>query len=412
MNGYVLAVLGAVFLCFAITGLARLLNVRSLGQGLPEEFQGVFGEDEYRRSGEYMRAGARLEWTREAVELLALAAFVLAGGLGWLDGLARGLGYGELYTGLVFIGALVLAQSALELPFDAYAVFAVEERFGFNRVTPGLFILDRLKGLALMLVLGGILLGVVLWAFQALGALAWLAAWATVAAFTALMLFLGPRYILPLFNRFTPLEEGELRRALDEYATAHGFTLSGIFVMDGSKRSAKANAFFTGFGRTRRISLYDTLIGRMDTREVVAVLAHEMGHARLNHIGKGFALAMLKTGLTLALLQLFLSWPAIQEAFGVAAPSVHAGLALFGLAYRPVSLALGVSANAWSRRCEFQADAYASDGPGGPAALASALKKLSLANLSNLTPHPLAVWLEYSHPPVIERVRRLMKARS
>jgi STE24 endopeptidase len=408
MNGYVLFVLGALALTFAITGLARWLNVRSLSVELPEEFAGVFDPAEYVKSQEYLRARARLEWVGEGFDLIAASVFVFAGGMGWLDSGVRSLGFGEIPTGLVFIGALALAQGVLALPFDVYGTFIIEARFGFNTTTPKVFVTDRIKGVALGTVLGGGLLWAVLYAYSSLGQLAWLTSWLVITTVMAIMLLIAPVWILPLFNRFTPLADGELRRAIEAYALSQGFHLAGVFVMDGSKRSTKANAFFTGLGRNKRISLYDTLIDRMSTEEVVAVLAHEVGHSKLGHIGKGFMLATAKMGLVLFVLQLFLGSVGLQEAFGVAAASPHVGLALFGLAYQPLALLLGVLANAVSRRFEFQADAYGVAGTGGPGALVSALKTLSLANLSNLTPHPLMVWLQYSHPPVLERIRRLM----
>ena len=403
-------VLGALVLTYAVTGLARWLNVRSLSDALPAEFAQEFDQAEYRRSQEYLRAGASLEWVRETLELVVVCAFVLLGGLGWLDGWMRSLGLGELATGLLFVGALMLAQGVLALPFDAYHTFGLESRFGFNATTPRLFVMDRLKGLALGVALGGVLLAAVLWAYGTLGEWAWLAAWGAVAAFTAVMMVAAPVWILPLFNRFEPLPQGGLRSAIEGYATAQGFSLDGVFVMDGSKRSAKANAFFTGIGKRRRISLYDTLVDKMTTDEVLAVLAHEMGHAKLGHIRMGFVLAVAKMGLVLYVLQLFLGGAGLQEAFGVAVPSAHAGLVLFGLAYQPLALLLGVTANAVSRRFEYQADAFAAatvaDGQGANA-LARALITLSRANLSNLTPHPFTIWLHYTHPPVLSRIRRL-----
>ena len=399
--------LGSLTLTYTITGLARRLNVRGLSAGLPPEFQGIYNEAEYRRSQDYLRAGARLEWVRESFELAATAVFVLAGGLGWLDGLVRSLGLTPLASGMVFVGSLCLAQFLLELPFDVYATFVHEARFGFNTTTPGVFLADRFKGLALGTTLGGGLLAAVLWSYASLGNWAWLVAWAVVTAFTAVMVVVAPVWLLPLFNRFIPLPEGGLRRAIEDYALGQGFRLDGIFVMDGSKRSLKANAFFTGLGKRKRISLYDTLIDKLTTNEVVAVLAHEMGHARLGHVRAGFVLATLKMGLVLYVLQLFLGSGVVQVAFGAVQPSAYLGLVIFGLAYQPLALVLGALANACSRRFEFQADSFAAKGPGGPEPLASALKTLSLANLSNLTPHPLTIWLHYSHPPVLERLRKL-----
>jgi len=409
INGYVIGVIGALVVTYAVTSLAGWLNVRSFAGELPPEFEGVYDRAEYLRSREYLRAGARLEWAQRSVELVVTCAFVLLGGLGWLDGWVRAKGFSPTVSGLVFVGLLALASSAVSLPFDVYSTFAVEGKFGFNTTTLKVFITDRIKGLALGALLGGGILAVVLWAYSSLGSVAWLAAWAVVLVFAVIMLFVGPAWLLPLFNRFTPLPEGELRQAIEEYATGQGYLLDNIFVMDGSRRSLKANAFFTGVGRKKRISLYDTLLEKLSVNEVVAVLAHEMGHARLGHIRRGFVQTMLKVGLTLFVLQLFLGWSAIQEAFGAAQPSAYFGLMLFGLAMEPLALAFGVAANAFSRRNEFQADAYAAKGPGGANALASALKTLSRANLANLTPHPLMVWLSFSHPPILERLRRLAR---
>lgn len=396
-----------MFLATGVSGLARRLNLGSLSADLPEEFEGVFDPEAYRSSGQYIRDSSRLEGLREWCETVATAVFVVAGGLGWLDGWTRSLGLGGLSTGLVFVGVLALAQVVLNLPFSVYGTFVVEARHGFNRTTPAVFVLDRLKGLALGAVLGGGLLAAVLEAYRLLGGWAWLAAWGAAGAFTAVMLVVAPVWILPLFNTFKPLEDGALRAAIETYAAGQGFALGGIFVMDGSRRSSKANAFFTGFGRLKRISLYDTLLDRLDQDQVVAVLAHEVGHYRLRHQLRGFALALAKMGVLFWLLQVFLGWADLQQAFGVQTPSAHAGLVIFGLAFQPLALAMGVAANACSRRFEAAADAFAASGPGGAEALAEALKALSRANLSNLTPHRLWVWLNAGHPPVLERIRAL-----
>lgn len=390
-----------------LAGLAGWLNIRALSLEIPGEFKDLWPPERYRQSQRYLVASTRFGWLREGCELAAVCAFALLGGFGWLDGLARSVALGDLGTGLAYLGGLGLGQAVLDLPFAAYRAFVLEARFGFNTTTARTFALDRLKGLGLALVLGGALLGAVLWAYGSLGQWAWLAAWGAVTAFSAVLLVVAPVWIMPLFNRFEPLPEGETRRSIEAYAQAQGFALDGLFVMDGSRRSTKANAFFTGIGRRKRISLYDTLLDKMTTDEVVAVLAHEVGHARLGHIRAGFLLGALKTGLALGMLQLFLGWGGLQEAFGARIPSAHVGLALFGLAWQPLALGLGVLSGAASRRFEYAADAFAAGGPGGPQALARALGTLSVANLSNLTPHPLLVWLEYSHPPVLDRVRRL-----
>lgn len=401
------AAIAALLFSYTLTALARRLNVRSLKNALPAEFDGVYNPADYANSQAYVRAGAGLAAVEETVGLLLTAGFILAGGFGWLDGWTRGLGLSELPIGLVFVGALSLVQAVFGLPFEIWTTFVLEARFGFNTTTARVFIMDRLKGLALGVVLGGVLLAAVLFAFERLGEWAWLVAWGTVTVFTVVMLVVAPVWILPLFNTFQPLEPGPLRAAIESYAGSQGFSLSGIFVMDGSKRSTKANAFFTGFGKRKRISLYDTLIGKLTADELVAVLAHEVGHSKKHHLAKGLVLAVAKMGVLFYALQVFLGSAAFQRGFGVAVPSVHAGLMLFGLVYQPLALALSVVANGFSRRWEFEADAYGASGPGGPQAMVAALKALSVANLSNLTPHPLMVWLNYSHPPVLARIRAI-----
>ncbi|GFK94615.1 Protease HtpX [Fundidesulfovibrio magnetotacticus] len=402
-----LAVLAALIFTEALSALARWLNVRSLSLELPAPLRGIWSEEAYARSQRYLAASTRLGLAREGFSLACLLAFLSCGGVCWLDGAARAAFPGEVGAGLAFLGALALAQALLDLPFAAWSAFVVEARFGFNTTTARTFVLDRLKGLGLAVILGGALLAAVLWAFQTLGGMAWLAAWAVVTAFSGVLLVVAPTWILPLFNRFEPLPQGDTRQALEDYARDEGFALDGVFVMDGSKRSTKANAFFTGVGKRKRISLYDTLLDKMTPEQLVAVLAHEIGHSRLGHIRTGFWLGTLRTGLTLGLAQLFLGWGGLQEAFGATRPSIHVGLMLFALAWQPLALGLGALSNAVSRRFERQADAFAARAPGGPQALAEALKALSLANLSNLTPHPLLVALEYSHPPVLERLRLL-----
>lgn len=406
VNASVLWAVAALWSVFAISALSRTLSARRLAGDPPADVTRLFGAVDWARTRDYARATGRLETLREAVLDLVLTGFLLSGGVGWLDALARGLGLGELGTGLAFLGALGLAQSLAELPFDAYSTFGVESRFGFNTATWRVFAADRLKGLALTLVLGGAVLCAVLQAFSALGGWAWLAAWAVIGCVLVALVYLAPVWILPLFNAYAPLPPGPLRQAIETYVRDQGFSLDGVFVMDGSKRSTKANAFFTGLGNKKRISLYDTLLGSLNQDEVLAVLAHEMGHAKLGHQTRGLALALVKLGALLGLMQIFLSAGGVQTAFGVRVPSAHVGLLLFGVYAQPLTLALSALANASSRAWERQADAFAARS-GLAMALFGALKKLSVTNLANLTPHPLTVWLTASHPPTAERLRAL-----
>ena len=301
----------------------------------------------------------------------------------------------------------MVASTALGLPFRIYSTFVIEERFGFNRTTGRTFVLDRVKGLALGAVLGGALLAAVLFFFDWAGPLAWLWCWGAVTGFMLTAQFVAPTWIMPLFNTFSPLDGGELKDALLDYARSTQFPLDGITVIDGSRRSAKANAFFTGFGSHKRIALFDTLIEQQTTPELVAIVAHEVGHYKRRHILKGLTLSLAHTGALFWLLSLFLDRPGLFDAFAVPEPSVHAGLVFFGLLFTPIELVLSVLVNSFSRRYEFEADAFAADTTGSAEPLVTALKKLSADSLSNLTPHPLQVFLHHSHPPVLHRITAL-----
>jgi STE24 endopeptidase len=310
-------------------------------------------------------------------------------------------------TGLAFLAALGLARMLVGLPFAIWSTFVMEERFGFNRTSRATFVTDRLKGLLLAIGLGGPLLAAILWLFETAGPSAWAWGWGISSVALVTIQFVAPAWIMPLFSRFTPLAAGGLRDAILEYARAVGFPLADVYVVDGSRRSTKANAFFTGFGRHRRIALFDTLLSTLDPAAVVAVVAHEVGHWKRGHVPRGIALGILHLGAMFLLLRFFLGQPTLFEAFGITQPSPAAGLVLFGLVLSPVELLLSVVLHAWSRRNEREADRFAVettlDGP----ALARGLKRLSADSLANLTPHPLTVWLDYSHPPVLERIRAL-----
>jgi STE24 endopeptidase len=283
----------------------------------------------------------------------------------------------------------------------------IEERFGFNRTTPRTFLLDRLKGLALAALFGAPLLAAVLSIFEYLGPYAWLYCWAVVAAFSLAVQFIAPTWIMPLFNKFTPMQDGELKDSILGYAGSVDFPVKNVFVTDGSKRSSKSNAFFTGFGRNKRIALFDTLIERHTVPETIAVLAHEIGHHKKKHILQGTVFAVLNTGVVFFLLSVFLSSSGLYQAFYVEQPSVYTGLLFFGLLYTPIELALSMSLHAVSRRNEYQADRYAAETIEKPSGLVDALKKLHATSLSNLTPHPFFVFLNYSHPPLLQRVRAI-----
>lgn len=288
----------------------------------------------------------------------------------------------------------------------------IEQRFGFNRTTPRTFVLDLVKGFVLALILGGLLLAGILALFQYVGNYAWLYSWAGLIIFSLAIQYVTPTWIMPLFNKYTPMESGELKEAILRYARSVNFPVKNIFVMDGSKRSNKSNAFFTGFGSNKRVALFDTLIAQHTIPEMVAVLAHEIGHYKKKHIIQGTIISILHTGLILFLLSLFLTKPGLYEAFGISHEPVYAGLLFFGLLYTPIELVLSVIMQMVSRKHEYEADRFASDTMGEPLDLIDALKKLSSTNLSNLTPHPFYVFLNYSHPPLLQRKEALQHEQS
>ena len=407
VNGYFIAALVGLLVVEAIEWTARLLNLRALRPDLPPEFVGVYDPDAYRRSQEYTRVNTRFHFAESAFDLVVLLAFWFTGGFGWLDTVVRDWGLDAVWTGLLFLVILVTARGLLGLPFSIWAVFVIEERFGFNRTSPRTFILDLLKGLAVGAVIGIPLAIGFLALFEYGGQFAWIYAWAAFVAFSVVMQILAPALIMPLFNKFTPLPDGELRDAIVSYARKVEFPLEGVFSIDASRRSTKGNAFFTGFGKRKRIALFDTLIERHSTEELVTVLAHEVGHYKKRHVLIGTVVSALEAGLFLGLFSVLVEQQGLFDAFGVAASSVYAGVIFVSVLLRPLGLVLSVGGAALSRRQEGQADDFAVATTDRADLLAAGLKHLSKDNLSNLTPHPFYVFLEYSHPPTLERVRRL-----
>jgi len=404
--------LGVAILCalvaeLAVTLAVDLLNLRAMRPTLPPGFEDVYDADGYARSQRYTRERTRFSvWPRLTGLALVLAVW-LPGGFGALDAAVRAELASPIAQGLAFVAVLVLGRSLVMLPFRYYATFVIEERFGFNRSSRATFWGDQLKVLLLSALLGGPALALVLFVFERGGSLAWAYCWGVLATLTLLLQFVAPSIILPMFNRFTPLDEGALRERIFDYARSVGFPLEKLFVIDGSRRSSKANAFFTGFGKHKRIALFDTLIARHGVDELVAVVAHEIGHYQKRHILQSMVLGVGQLGLLLYLFGLLLGEPALFAAFGVEAPSVHAGLVFASLLYAPFDRLVSLWLLARSRRHEYEADRFAAETTGLAAALATALKKLSADSLANLTPHRAYGVLHHSHPPVIERVAAL-----
>lgn len=407
MNPYLAVILAILAGRYVLDLVSDLLNMRHFAPDLPGEFAGYYDADRYARSQRYLADNVRFGIVQDTVLTALTVLFICLGGFNAVDRLARAASLADLWTGLLFAAFLVLLLRLLALPFDVYSTFGIEEKYGFNKTTPRTFVADFLKGLLLTFLIGGpVFLGVV-WFFGRTGNMAWVYCWAAVVTFQVFLLFIAPYVIMPLFNKFTPLEEGELRTAIAGYAQSQDFRMEGIFTMDGSKRSSKSNAFFTGFGRTRRLVLLDTLIEKHTVPELLAVVAHEMGHYKKKHVPWAILRAAVSAAIAFFLLSLFLLNERLFEAFRMEHVSIYASLVFFGFLYTPIAMALGIAENRISRSQEFAADAYAARTTGDPGAMIAALKKLGVDNLANLTPHPFKVFLSYSHPTLLARIAAL-----
>lgn len=406
----------ALFLLWKLDLIATILTLKNLKAELPEEFRGIWDDEKYQRSQAYEKAQAQYGILSSISSLSVLLVFWFFGGFGWLEGIVTQWNLGGITTGLCFIALIYLGTWATSLPFDIYHTFVLEERFGFNKTTAATYLADQIKSHILTAILGGLIVGLMLWIFQTIPN-AWLWAWLSFTVISLALTYLAPSFLLPLFNKFTPLQNEELNRAIQSMAKKCEFPLTEISVMDGSKRSAKSNAFFTGFGKRKKIALFDTLIESQTTDELVGVLAHEIGHFKKKHIIQRLVISILQTAVIFFLLGMAIDPQSalggqLFAAFGIPAGSkaaIAAGLVLFMIVFKPVSRILSVLMNILSRKHEFEADEYAAVNQGTPAHLISALKKLSANNLSNLTPHPLEVFLDHSHPPVLVRIQALQK---
>jgi STE24 endopeptidase len=382
------------------------LNRKSWSTHVPEKLQDVYPEEQFQKQKKYRQANYHFGLISSALSTLVILLVLWSHGFAWLDQFVYTLTNHNIGQSLLFFGILGLASTLLALPLSIYDTFVIEEKFGFNKTTTRVFVMDLLKSLLLGALIGGFILALIIGFYHWAGAYFWLYAWGLVSLF---MVFFSKFYtslILPLFNKLKPLEEGDLKQDIESMSRKAGFTLNNVFVMDGSKRSTKANAFFSGFGKNKRIVLFDTLINDLSNDEIVAVLAHEIGHYRLKHTITGTLLGVVQSGLMLFLLGWFINHPAIAEALGVSEPSFHIGLLGFGLLYAPISAVLGMGMTILSRHQEYQADAFAAK-HAKAAALASALKNISASALSNPTPHPWFVFFNYSHPPLLKRLEAL-----
>lgn len=399
-------IIAIIIIDFVIDKIVDALNARHFDDPVPDELQDVYDKKEYIRSQQYKKERYRFGLVSSAFSILLMLALLLFDGFAWIDSVARDISDSPIVIALIFFGIIMFGSDVLTLPFSWYSTFVIEEKYGFNKTTKKLFFLDKLKSWGLTIILGGGVLAMIIWFYQWAGNDFWWYAWILVTIFMVFINMFYAKLIVPLFNKQTPLPEGSLRKKIEAYADKVGFTLDNIFVIDGSKRSTKANAYFSGFGKEKRITLYDTLINDLEEEEIVSVLAHEVGHYKKKHVVFNLVAGVLTTGFTLWLLSLFVGNPVLSQSLGVETPSFHIGLIAFGILYSPISEITGLLMNYLSRKFEYQADDFAKNTYNGNA-LISSLKKLSKTSLSNLTPHKAYVFLHYSHPPLLLRFKNL-----
>jgi STE24 endopeptidase len=397
-----------LIISFIIDKIIDALNAKHFKDKVPTELADVYDAIEYKKSQDYKKANKQFSNSTKTFSFALTLVFFFADGFKYVDDFARGFTDNSILVALIFFGTIMLGSDFLTTPFSYYQTFVIEEKFGFNTSTKKIFWLDKLKGWLISILIGGGVLAIIIWFYQQTGKNFWIYAWILVAVFSLFMNLFYAKLIVPLFNKQTPLENGELKTAIEKYASNVGFRLNNIFTIDGSKRSTKANAYFSGFGSQKRITLFDTLINDLETDEIVAVLAHEVGHYKRKHILFNLASSILLTGFTLFILSIFINDSIFSAALGVETPSFHTGLIAFGILYSPISEITGLFMNYISRQFEYQADNFAKE-TFASKPLITSLKKLSRNSLSNLTPHPAYVFMHYSHPTLLERIKNLAK---
>ena len=399
-------IIAIILIDFVIDKIVDALNAKKFNDPVPSELSDVYDETEYTRSQNYKKERYYFGIITSSFSLITTLLFLYFDGFAFVDEIAANYTEIPIFRALLFFGIIMFASDILTLPFSYYSTFVIEEKYGFNKTTKKLFFLDKLKSWALMAIVGGAILSLIIWFYQITENDFWWYAWILV---TVIILFTNMFYaklIVPIFNKQSPLKEGSLRSKIEAYAEKVGFKLDNIFVIDGSKRSTKANAYFSGFGREKRITLYDTLITDLEEEEIVSVLAHEVGHYKRKHIVVNLIASILTTGFTLWLLSLFVGNELMSRALGVEKPSFHIGFIAFGLLYSPISEITGLIMNYLSRKFEYQADNFAKN-TYQESYLISSLKKLSKSSLSNLTPHKAYVFMHYSHPTLLQRIKNL-----
>lgn len=398
--------LAIIIFDFALESVLDYLNDKRSKAPIPAELEGVYDEAQYEKSQAYQRVTGRFGKLTGSFSFVLIVCALFFGWFGWLDAWVRAISPLDLLSTLIFFGILFIASDLLSMPFSLYGTFVIEERFGFNKTTVKTFILDKIKGYLLGIIIGGLLLAALLALIAMMGKTFWFFFWIIIAVFVLFLNVFYTSWILPLFNKLKPMEDGELKASIEAFSQKVGFPLSNIFVMDGSKRSSKGNAFFSGLGKRKKVVLFDTLIENHTTEELTAVFAHEVGHFKKKHIILSTILSIVQMGITLFLLSRMIFTSEVSYAMGGEVSTIHLNMLAFAILYSPLSRILGMFMNMLSRKNEYEADEYAVKNYGANA-LIEGLKKMSSDHLSNLTPHPAYVFVHFSHPPLLQRVRAM-----
>ena len=393
---------------YVISSVSSFLDLGNINPDIPDHFKKAYDKKKYAKSQEYLKTKTKFSLVSSTFSIVLIFLVIHLGIFGVLNEFVNLQTNHFILQGLLFISIIYIFQDIISLPFSLYSTFVIEEKFGFNKTTIGLFISDKIKGYVIFIVMGSIIITPILYLFHEYENFGWLIAWSLLALFMIAVQPLFVHVISPMFNKFTPLEDGELRTAIEKYTTQVDFPLARIDIMDGSKRSAHSNAYFSGFGKSRRIAIFDTLVENHTNDEIVSVVAHEVGHYKLKHIIHGTIIGIIETGIMLFVFNFIMNDYALFRVFGVNDLSVHAGLIFFSMLYAPVTMITSVISNAISRKNEFEADNYSLQTTKNKEALISMLVGLAANNLSHLTPHPFKVFLSYSHPPTIDRIKALI----
>tara|TARA_B100001029_G_scaffold179232_1_gene188040 strand:+ start:9984 stop:11228 length:1245 start_codon:yes stop_codon:yes gene_type:complete len=407
MNIYFFIIIFAIIFEYLLSTLVNKLNLNALKPELPEEFADVYDKKKYAKSQNYTRTNTKFIFVTSTFSTIFILVIIQFGIFNDVDIFVRKFGYGEIINGLLFFGILTIINDLLNTPFSIYKHFVIEDKFGFNKMTISTFLMDKMKGYFLMIIIGVPIITLILYLFEGLGNLAWLYVWGTIALFSLAMQPIFNLFIAPMFNKFKPLEKGSLLSEIRAYVENVNFPVAKVDIMDGSKRSGHSNAYFSGFGKTKRIALFDTLLEKQKDEEILAVIAHEVGHYKCKHIQKGIILGVIQSGIMFYFMSLFINNQELFAVFKMDNLSIYASLLFFGMLYAPIEMFLGFIFNYLSRKHEFEADEYSAKTTGKPEHLISSLKKLSVENLSNLTPHWLNIALNYSHPSTLDRINAL-----